>query len=194
MKAIDLIMLQGTKLPVIQLFGVYKGNSGTPTIQAEFDGDAYIKNLTTNEKTYLTSGEEVEWHISRQAPDYIIVGKITELLLSIEEPGPGNNYIQEIRFNNAKCDKFVYNAFCSSVDPRRPTIPTITGNKYVKEMELTIFGNGASSSSVYEIGTFLQTLSRYNGSSLGTLKMESGFVNIDNINVATGKNYLLSPL
>lgn len=192
MRTIDLLLLQGTKLPEIKLFGVYIGNSGTPTIQAEFDGDAYIKNLTTNEKTYLTSGEEVEWEIPNgQATDYIIVGQINSLELTLNPTGPQNDDIQEILFNNSKCEKFVYNAFCSFGNP---TIPTITGNKYVKEMELTIFGSGAGTSSVYEIGTFLQTLSRYNGSSLGTLKMESGFINTNNINVAIGKNYLLSPL
>lgn len=192
MKAIDLLLLQGIKLPVIQLFGVYMGNSGIPTIQAEFDGDAYIKNLTTNKTTFLTSGEDVEWDIPlRQATDYIIVGKFKELTLNINDGGTGGNNIQEILFNNSKCEKFVYNAFNSNI---YPTIPIITGNKYVKEMDLTIFGSGASSSSVYEVGIFFQMLSRYNGSSRGKLKMEQGFINIDNINWAeVHKNYTLTP-
>lgn len=192
MKAIDLIMLQGSKLPIIQLFGVYKGNGGTPNIQAEFDGEAYVQNLTTNEKTYLISGVDTVWAVpSSQATDFIIVGQIKSLTLNLKLTGPQGNDIQEILFNNSKCEKFVYNAFTSNP---YPTIPTITGNKYVKEMELTIFGSGASESSVYEVGTFFQTLNRYNGSSIGALKMEDGFVNIDTINAANAKNYLLSPL
>lgn len=192
MKTIDLLLFQGTtKLPLIQLFGVYKGNSSAPaSIYADFDGDAYIKNLTTNERTYLTSGEEVEWEIpDRQATDYIIVGQIKELTLNINAGGPQGNEIQEILFNNSKCEKFVYNAFSSNT---YSTIPNITGNKYVKEMELTIFGSAASSSSQYIAGTFFQTLSQCN--SLGTLKMESGFVTPDNIAAASSKYYTLSAL
>ena len=195
MKTIDLLLLQGTtKLPIIQLLGVYRKNSGTSdqrTINSEFDGEAYVQNLTTKEKSYLTSGEDVVWDIPvEQATDFIIVGKIKSLELTLNPPGPQDDYIQEILFNNSKCEKFVYNAFCSS---DRPTIPTITGNKYVKEMELTIFGAGAMEGyTVYEAGTFFQTLSKCNSS--GTLKMESGFVTYDNIAAASSKYYTLSAL
>ena len=191
MKAIDLLLLQGTKLPVIQLFGVYNGTYSESNlfINATFEGEAYIQNINTNEREYLTSGEDVAWKIPiRQATDYIIVGKIKELALNIDTVGYFENNIQEILFNNSKCEKFVYNAFSQN---EYPIIPTITGNKYVQEMELTI---GAPSSSVHEVGTFFQTLNRYNGSSPGTLKMGSRFVNTDTINAASAKNYLLSPL
>lgn len=194
MKTIDLLLLQGTtKLPIIQLFGVYRGNSGTSDqcfINAEFEGEAYVQNLTTKEKSYLTSGEDVVWDVPvAQATDFIIVGKIKSLELTLNPPGPQDDDIQEILFNNSKCEKFVYNAFSSAT---LPTIPTITGNKYVKEMELTLFGAGATGSSVYEVGTFFQTLSQSN--SLGKLKMESGFVTPDNIAAASSKYYTLSPL
>lgn len=192
MKPIELLLLQGTKLSVIQLFGVRNENSGLCSINAKFEGKAYVQNLTTKEKSYLTSGEDVAWEVPyAQATDYFIVGQIKELNLNINGSGPRENYIQKILFATSKCEKFVYNAFSSNPNPN---IPTITGNKYVKEMELTIFGAGAYASSVYDVGTFFQTLNRYNGSSLGTLKMENGFVNIDTINAASAKNYLLSPL
>lgn len=190
MKPIELLLLQGTKLPVIQLFGVQKGNSHLCSINAEFEGDAYVQNLTTKEKSYLTSGEDVAWEVPyAQATDYFIVGQIKELDLNINGGGPSDNYIREILFATSKCEKFVYNAFSSS---RNPNIPTITGNKYVKEMELTIFGAGAHTSSVYDVGTFFQTLNKC--VQTGTLKMESGFINIDNINAAAVKSYTLSPL
>ena len=194
MKTIDLLLLQGTtKLPIIQLFGVYRGNSGTSDqcfINAEFDGEAYVQNLTTKEKSYLTSGEDVIWDVPvAQATDFIIVGQIKSLELTLNPTGPQNDEIQEILFNNSKCEKFIYNAFSSS---EYPTIPTITGNKYVKEMELIIFGSGACTSSLYDAGLFFSTLSQCNSS--GTLKMESGFVTYDNIAAASSKYYTLSPL
>lgn len=190
MKPIELLLFQGTKLPVIQLFGVRNGNSVLCSINAEFEGEAYVQNLTTKEKSYLTSGEDVTWEVpSGQATDYFIVGQIKELALNINGEGPSDNYIQEILFATSKCEKFVYNAFSSMPNPN---IPTITGNKYVKEMELTIFGAGAYASSVYDVGTFFQTLNQC--VQTGTLKMESGFINIDNINAAAVKSYTLSPL
>jgi hypothetical protein len=149
-----------------------------------------VQNLTTKEKSYLTSGEDVVWDVPvEQATDFIIVGQIKSLELNLNPPGPKSDKIQDILFNNSKCEKFVYNAFSTAA---YPTIPTITGNKYIKEMELTIFGSGSYESSVYETGTFFQTLSQCN--SLGTLKMESGFVTPDNIAAAGSKYYTLSAL
>lgn len=191
MKTIDLLMLQGTpKQKKIQLFGVFKGNSGDSYIEAYFDGDAYIKDLTTNEKTYLVSGEQILWEVPYyEARNYEIVGEFQSLALTLNTTGPNDNNIQEILFNNVRCDSFTYNAFCSSA---YCVVPHITGNAKVQNMYLTIFGNGAAAGSQYIAGTFFTSLNQCN--SLGTLKMESGFVTADNIAAASSKYYTLSPL
>jgi len=191
MKTIDLLMLQGTpKQKKIQLFGVFKGNSGDSYIEAYFDGDAYIKDLTTNEKTYLVSGEQILWEVpSNEARNYEIVGEFQSLALTLNTTGPNDNNIQEISFNNVRCDSFTYNAFSSNT---YGVVPHITGNAKVKNMYLTIFGQGATTTSQYIAGTFFTSLNQCNSS--GTLKMESGFVTPDNIAAASSKYYTLSAL
>lgn len=191
MKTIDLLMLQGTpKQKKIQLFGVYKGNSGDSYIEAYFEGDAYIKDLTTNEKTYLVSGEQILWEVpNSEARNYEIVGEFQSLALTLNAGGPQENNIQEISFNNVRCDSFTYNAFSSS---SYGVVPHITGNANVKNMYLTIYGSGAGSGTQYIAGTFFTSLNQCN--SLGTLKMESGFITPENIAAASSKYYTLSSL
>ena len=192
MKTIDLLILQKQPVPAIYLYGVYRGNNagGGNFISATFDGKAYIQDLAEKEKIYLTSGEYVEWNIPYQeARNFKIVGNFSNLELNISEGGPQVNNIQEILFNNVRCDNFTYKAFCTS---QLGVVPHITGNSKVKNMNITIYGSGASASSQYIAGTFFQTLSQCN--SLGTLKMESGFVTPDNIAAASSKYYTLSAL
>ena len=192
MKTIDLLMFQGIpKQKKIQLFGVWKGNNtGDSYIEAYFDGDAYIKDLTTNEITYLISGEQILWEVpNSEARNYEIVGEFQSLALTLNSRGPQDNNIQEISFNNVRCDSFTYNAFSSST---YGVVPHITGNAKVTNMYLTIYGAGATASSQYIAGTFFTSLNQCN--SLGSIKMEAGFVDYDNISLAEVKNYTLSPL
>lgn len=192
MKTIDLLILQKQPAPAIYLYGVYRGNNagGENFISATFDGEAYIQDLTTKEKIYLTSGEDVEWDIPfNEARNFKIVGKFSNLELNISEGGPQENNIQEILFNNVRCDNFTYKAFSSL---QLGVVPHITGNSKVKNMNITIYGSGVSSSSQYIAGTFFTSLNQCN--SLGTLKMEAGFVTPDNIAAASSKYYTLSAL
>ena len=170
---------------------MWKGNNtGDSYIEAYFDGDAYIKDLTTNEKTHLISGEQILWEVpNSEARNYEIVGEFQSLALTLNARGPQENNIQEISFNNVRCDSFTYNAFSSNT---YGVVPHITGNAKVTNMYLTIFGNGASAGSQYIAGTFFNSLNKCN--SLGTLKMEAGFVTPDNIAAASSKYYTLSSL
>lgn len=196
MKAIDLLMLQGIKsMPKVSLYGVYRGNNDDTScfIKATFEGEAFVLDKTTGEKTYLTNDDFVNWEVPyREARNYDIVGNISNLNLGLNDRGSDENSIQEIIIKNKNLTELRYNAECGRTIP---TVPTISGNENVSYLQLTLFGNSKpQTGAMYELGTFLRTLNRYNSDNRGTLKLESGFVDYDNISLAEVKNYTLSPL
>ena len=196
MKTIYLLMLQGIKsMPKVSLYGVYRGNNDDTScfIKAIFEGEAFVLDKTTGEKTYLTNDDFVNWEVPyREARNYDIVGNISNLNLGLNDRGSDENSIQEIIIKNKNLTELRYDAECGRTIP---TVPTISGNENVSYLQLTLFGNSKpQTGAMYELGTFLRTLNRYNSDNRGKLKLESGFVNYDNISLAEVKNYTLSPL